>query len=274
MRRSFCAKLEADPALMSWVAKNRDEIKAKGGNVTEIMHAYAHRVTIMEARAQIEIRKNFDGLNLPKSIDRLTLWSWVNAQSIPIERYRPYLMLCNHYKLDLLDTKNLKPRHFEARLCELQDRRDAENRAEAAKRAEADRKANAARRREQKREAEAVADAIRRVSEQLAKVEKMRGPFTVYMPDCEGDLRNEARGMGCSCVGSYGNKIARGESVVVFIRQPDQPVKPFVTVDFDPKTREINQCYATDNTKPDQPVLDFVYGPLVAQLRRLHKKAS
>lgn len=264
-RRSFCAKLEADPALMSWVAKNREDIARIGGNVTEIMHAYRRGVTLVEARRQIAVCKEFDGLNLPKSFDRLAVWAWITEQSIPIYRYRPYLGLCSHYKLDLKDTKNLKPRNFEARLCELQDRKDAEDRAARRRRAE---------KLEAKREADAIAKAIAAVRVQLAKVEKTKGPFGVYLPDSEADLRAEAKGMGSSCVWSYGNRIARGTSVVVFVRMPDAPDKPFVTVDFDPATREISQCYATNNTKPAQPVLDFVYGKLQAQLRRHHKPAT
>lgn len=261
--RSFCAKLEADPALMSWVAKNREDLRQRQGNVTEIMYAYRHGIPLTEATRELQIRKEFDGLDLPKSFDRLAAWGWLTERNIPIYRYRPYLGLCQHYKLDLRDTKNSKPRNFESRMCELRDRKDAEDRA-----------ARIAYTKAERNKARKINAAIAGVRKQLEKVEKTKGPFSVYLPTSEADLRTEAKGMGTSCVWSYGNNIARGRSVVVFVRMPDAPDKPFVTVDYSPADREIVQCYATSNTKPDQPVLDFVYGKLQKTLNRLHKKAS
>lgn len=273
-RRPFCARLERDRGLMGWVAKNREEIRKQGGNVTEILYAHKRNLTLAAARRELEIRKEFDGLDLPKSFDRLAAWAWLKARDIPIHRYRPYLGLCAHYKLDLGDTKNSKPRDFEARMCGLQDRKDAEDRARYAEEARRNKADRARERRAEKREAVKIAAAIAGVRERLVKIERLSAPFKVYLPSDEADLRTEAKGMGSSCVWSYGNKIARGESVVLFVRLPDAPAKPFVTVEFKPDTREVSQCYATNNSKPGDDVLAFVHGTLQKQLRKLHKTTT
>ena len=150
---------------------------------------------------------------------------------------------------------------------------NAEERAEAEAQARRDRANRARARREKLREARQIEAAIAKVRKQLERVEKIRGPFSVYLPATEADLRHEGKRLH-HCVGQYGNAIARGTSVIVFVRTPDAPTKPFVTVEFSPEENEITQCYARNNTKPDQPVLDFVYGALQTKIRRLYKKAS
>ena len=56
----------------------------------------------------------------------------------------------------------------------------------------------------------------------------------------------------------YDKKMARGESLIFFVRNKEEETTPFVTIEFSPKEKKIVQCYGTNNSTPDDNVLDFV----------------
>ena len=62
------------------------------------------------------------------------------------------------------------------------------------------------------------------------------------------------------CVGrmGYDQKFARGESLIFFVRHKNDLETPFVTLEYSPTQHKVLQCYADNDTKPDDNVLDFV----------------
>lgn len=68
------------------------------------------------------------------------------------------------------------------------------------------------------------------------------GDFIVKIPTCGEDLIKEGQLMH-HCVGSYVNKIVTGETYICFIRHKDNPEKPYITCQINPKTGTIKQYY-------------------------------
>ena len=62
------------------------------------------------------------------------------------------------------------------------------------------------------------------------------------------------------CVGrmGYDQKFAREETLIFFVRNKDAIETPFVTLEYSLKNHKILQCYADNDTKPTEQVLEFV----------------
>ena len=52
--------------------------------------------------------------------------------------------------------------------------------------------------------------------------------------------------------------MAREETLIFFVRKLEALDTPFVTLEYSLKTKQILQCYAYDNQKPEDNVLEFV----------------
>lgn len=70
----------------------------------------------------------------------------------------------------------------------------------------------------------------------------MYGDFIVKIPTCGKDLITEGQLMH-HCVGSYVNNIVNGSTYICFIRHKDNPDKPYITCQIDPKTARIDQYF-------------------------------
>ena len=85
--------------------------------------------------------------------------------------------------------------------------------------------------------------------------------FTIFPAEKPADLIIEGSALS-HCVGNarmgYDEKHANGKSVIMFVRKISEKDKPYVTVEFDPKDHRILQSYGYKNTKPEQPVQDFL----------------
>lgn len=57
---------------------------------------------------------------------------------------------------------------------------------------------------------------------------------------------------------NYDQRMIREESLIFFIRNADEPNKPFVTVEYSLSTKKVLQCYGDHDTKPNDTVLEFV----------------
>ena len=69
----------------------------------------------------------------------------------------------------------------------------------------------------------------------------------------EGDTLNH-------CVGrmNYDQRFVREDSLIFFIRTKENPTTPFVTVEYSPKQKKVLQCYARNNSLPNNEVQDFI----------------
>ena len=58
------------------------------------------------------------------------------------------------------------------------------------------------------------------------------------------------------CVGNYVPQVAKGSTVILFIRRKESPDKPYVTVEV--KKNKIVQVRGFGNKNPESDVTDFV----------------
>ena len=94
--------------------------------------------------------------------------------------------------------------------------------------------------------------------------------YLMVLPTCKEDFNREGR-ENHNCVGgSYFDKMLRGDSVVLFLRNREDPDKAFCTVEMDGS--KVKQCRAIRNSEPPQEVKTFMekYSREVA--RRIMKK--
>ena len=68
------------------------------------------------------------------------------------------------------------------------------------------------------------------------------GNYAIVLPKDIQDLVTEGNEMH-HCVGGYRDKVANGESLIVFIRHKDTPDKCYITAEINPITGRILQYY-------------------------------
>ena len=83
--------------------------------------------------------------------------------------------------------------------------------------------------------------------------------YAVFIAKSPAELIEEGNALS-HCVGyaGYDKKMAREETLIFFVRKLDELDKPFVTLEYSLKTKQILQCYAYNNQKPEDTVLEFV----------------
>ena len=85
-----------------------------------------------------------------------------------------------------------------------------------------------------------------------------RDGLQVVLPFHVADLIREGASLGhCVGRGGYAEKTIRGESCIVFIRESDEPDKPFYTMEYDLHEKRIRQLYGKGNKSATPPVKKF-----------------
>lgn len=249
-KSGFVAQLEKDKRLMRFVMEHMGEIKEFRYGVDVIRMAYAKGMTFGEAMNRISDRRQFRGYYLPVGIDATKALAYLKTQKLSSNSYGNkygycrYLRDCKELGRDLADTKVAFPKNLKAR----QDEIAAINAAIA-------RRKDAAKRREMDK-------AIGRTAVTLARLERVKGPFSVVLPKRESDLKKEGRNLKhCVGDGAYAERIANGGLIIAFIRRKRSRSSSFVTVSYNLKSRKVEQCYGWKNTNPDKRVMDFINGP-------------
>lgn len=80
--------------------------------------------------------------------------------------------------------------------------------------------------------------------------------FTVIIPKTAQEIRQEGAN-NRNCVSGYVNYVARGETIVVFVRYKNNPTKSFVTCSIDPHSFDIEQFYEARNSTPCEIARQF-----------------
>jgi phage FluMu protein Com len=73
--------------------------------------------------------------------------------------------------------------------------------------------------------------------------------FIITYPKTLNDLFEEGRRLN-HCVGSYGDAIKDGKSIILFVRKASEPDTPFFTLEVKPNYNAITQFYGHSDTKP------------------------
>lgn len=81
--------------------------------------------------------------------------------------------------------------------------------------------------------------------------------YCVVIPVKTEEIKHEGSILN-HCVGTYVDRVARGDTSIVFIRKIDDINLPLVTVEIDPKRKRLIQARAANNARPEDDVIEFI----------------
>lgn len=241
-RVSIVRRLKKDLRFRQWFMQNMETIKSDHIDVATILKAYANGISFSAAIQAIHARRLFRGLGLPRFIDAQKALEYIESQSGLYPRlYTDYLHRCARLGLNLADTKVSFPKQFKRRMQAVSDELDA---IRAKKDAE-ERRRHAA--------------LLREAAEKFQAFENTSSrSFRIVIPRTVKELSAEGRAMK-NCLGfGYAPRIARGDSLIAFVRRAENPRTAFVAVEYDLRSERVVQCYGANNSKPPKPVMKFV----------------
>lgn len=245
---SLAAQLERDKGLARFIMEHRDEIRKMRYGIDAIRRAYRRGVSLLKASESIDNRRRLSRLGLPAEIDADKAMAYIRRSPYSEVYYCEYVRYCRLLGLDLQDTKNAFPRNLRQRrqvVCDQVDEmRRREREAEAKKRADFDRKRDSL---------------IAAAAAKWANCVRSHNPYRIVFPRKTDDFVREGRRLqNCLGDGHYAAKMARGDTVVAFVRQARRPSAAFVAVEYSPDQKRVLQCYGAKNAKPSPAVAAFV----------------
>lgn len=106
----------------------------------------------------------------------------------------------------------------------------------------------------------AVEQAIQDKYEQLHKAcEWHDDKYAIVMPKCADEIITEGAILN-HCVGNYCERVANGESIILFLRKLEELDKPFFTVEIRPNMKKLDfiQCRGYRNSDPSKEIWESV----------------
>ena len=84
------------------------------------------------------------------------------------------------------------------------------------------------------------------------------------------ELINEGEALH-HCVGrmNYNKKMAKGESLILFVRKKEDMATPFVTMEYDPNQKKILQLYGERDSVPEENIKNIIYDSWLPKVKRL-----
>jgi hypothetical protein len=158
--------------------------------------------------------------------------------------YNDYLQMARELGDDMTDPAVLRPvdmmkAHDDA-VERKRAKRDAEYAAQRAKYAAVEKARNAK-----------YEEAIKKAAAKNKALEVSMSGFVAILPKSVEELSREGTEMH-HCVGTYAERVARGECVIVFVRAEQEPDKPLVTVEL--RDGKVVQARAKFNKEPSPEV--------------------
>ena len=68
--------------------------------------------------------------------------------------------------------------------------------------------------------------------------------------------------------------VARGESLIFFVRKADDPTTPLITIEFNVKSKKMVQCYGQGNQPPCEEAKQFIEGKWLPYAKRKLRKIA
>lgn len=238
---SLVRKLKKDGNFRQYFGRRAEEIRRGGWDVPTIFKAYRDGTSFVEAQQEICSRREFRYCRLPLGINAQKAKAYIAEQAVRPSEYTQYLQWCEELGMDLGDTKTAFPKRFEER------RRVVHERAEALR---------------LKRNAVKFAEMNAKLAvsaEEWSWLERLGGDFRLVIPRSEQEISAEGKALSNCLNERYAAKIARGVSLVVFVRRSECPDEAFCAVEYGLKDGKVLQCYGRNNSKPQKEVLDFVH---------------
>ena len=166
--------------------------------------------------------KNVDDLKyIPKGVKLIRFQNWVIKNSVSSYEYRDYQNMLEHLGIAFegdfrIIPKNFKQAHDDA-VKAYNNMKDEQKRIEFANQLE-----------------------------KLLGLEQTIGNYTFVLPKELQELKAEGKALS-HCVGSYADRVARGETVILFVRQKEKVDNPLYTLEI--KNGKIVQLRGMKNKK-------------------------
>ena len=237
-----------DKAFRKWLSKNRGELSLHHFYISAILGAYKTKKPLNEvqcfemAKKELTKERGYKPIRDLIGGDYKRYLTYIGKQQISNRIYLDYLNACNYLGLDMNEEKNKYPHNFQY----WHDIRADEYATAKALKDEEERKE--------------LYSKFKLTSKKYSALQyNKRGDYIVVIPKSPADLIYEGEKLS-HCVGrmGYDQKFIREETLIFFIRTRENPKEPFVTVEYSLEKKKILQCYAYENTQPENTVMEYV----------------
>ena len=261
-RKMLLDMVRADKAFRKWLYANAKEIADNHYYVSTILGAYKKGMPLKALQDVESVRKSLDTEKNMKPIrdmvkgEKEKFVRYLIAQNAGLSLYLDYHKACTFLGLDMSLPKNRYPHDFKF----WHDTRIDEYRSARAK-------ADEEKRHELYEQFSAV------VTKYLPMEDMREGVYIVMIAKSPAELVNEGEALG-HCVGriGYDQRMARGESLIFFVRKADHPNTPLITIEFNIKSKKMVQCYGQGNKPPSEEAKSFIEGKWLPYAKRKLRK--
>ena len=183
-------------------------------------------------------RRGFGAPYIPKRIQQIqdVAHDWVE-----------YLQWCDILKYDLDNMFYYLPKNFK----EVHDRTYKEYQAYLDKKQQAEIRAQARKVKKRMAEVQITLDKVLEKAKGFSKNRKL----LLVVPESASDIKNEGATLH-HCVGAYVDRVAKGETLILFIRKKEKPNEPYYTMEW--KNNRVAQCRGSHNKNMTPQVQKFV----------------
>lgn len=106
----------------------------------------------------------------------------------------------------------------------------------------------------QKKQKDMFDKAIKSMSDELTERYKWEyGDYIIKAPGTADEITKEGQTLR-HCVGSYLERVAKREKIILFLRKKEKPEEPFYTIEINPKQCEVQQCRGKKNKSKTKEV--------------------
>lgn len=251
-----------DKQFRKWLSFNRKELNSELFYISTIIQAYKKKKPLRETQAFETAKKTLCREPLYKPIcemlkgDYKRYFDYIGKQQITNLLYLDYLNACNYLGLDMNEEKNRYPHDFQR----WHDIRIDEYATAKALKDEQERKE--------------LYEKFSVIAEKYLPMQRdKKGDYVVVIAKSPAELIKEGNRLH-HCVGrmGYEQKFAREETLIFFVRLPEKPDEPFVTLEYSIKQKKVLQCYADHNTKPNDTVMNYINKVWLPYANRTLKK--
>ena len=269
--KSILKQVGKDKNFRKWLIKSRDYLKNEYGQYPYIsskvmLYAYKNNISIaLSQKLDMKTKELQEDYNFRNKISKIitkdeviTFINYLEKQETDCSSYADYLKACEKLNLDMTIDKNKYPKDFkkwhDIRIDQYHTLKAIED--------------------EEKRKE--LYEKFEKVANKYLPMQRvMNEDFVVIIAKSPADLIKEGEILN-HCVGrmNYDQKFAREESLIFFVRDKNNPQKPFVTVEYSLQNKKILQCYAKDNRKPQSNVEQFINKKWLPYAKRKLKEVA
>ena len=266
-------EMHKDKSFHKWLIANKDYAMINGWYYCDVLvKAYKKRLPLKELQTFEERKRklihDYHGKTIVKTVIKKGVkgeferfFKYLHKHDINEYVYYDYIRACQYLGRNLADDKIRYPRDFKHWHNLLIQEMDVVRKEE-------ERKSKLLRAKEDRARKKRLEKEKRELAENFLKAAKKYLPlagftedehYAIFIAQSPAELIKEGNALS-HCVGrsGYDLKMAREETLIFFVRKLEALDTPFVTLEYSLKTKQILQCYAYDNQKPEDNVLEFV----------------